>query len=279
MPEAVALRHLLHFGAGIGDGHEPASRFLSAHGPLHTLKEVLFEDVGLERRSGLAGNDEESFRQIDPLFERLHLRRIGRVKHVQAREARHVAKSLRQNFRTEARSTHPQKENVGKPLALHFAGQLLERIAMSDLALDNAQPAEPFRLVGACPKRCVALPQPADFVRGAPLLYVHLDRVRERVRELEGQLADHRRTGVAELFFTASSSLSNASAKRRTPSSVSLSVTSFIEMPTAATVCMILAAPARSSVRLGRGWPCSRKASNVAGGIVFTVSGPINSST
>src|SRR5271166_945355 len=58
-----------------------------------------------------------------------------------------------------------------------------------------------------------------------------------------------------ELFSTASSNLSNASAKRRTPSSVSLSVTSFIEIPSLARVCMVRSADSTSSVRLARGCP------------------------
>jgi hypothetical protein len=57
------------------------------------------------------------------------------------------------------------------------------------------------------------------------------------------------------LFATAASSLSKASAKSLTPSSVSLSVTSLIEIPARAKSSMVFCAPVTSSVRLLRRCP------------------------
>ena len=79
-------------------------------------------------------------------------------------------------------------------------------------------------------------------------------------------------------FSTAFSSFPKASEKSCTPSMRSLSVTSFMEIPTSASVAIVSAANSTSSTRLARGRPWSRNASKVAGGIVLTVSGPISSS-
>jgi len=76
--------------------------------------------------------------------------------------------------------------------------------------------------------------------------------------------------------------LSGAAQRRRElaqASSKSVSVTVFMEMPARSTASIVSAAFSRSSVRLMRSRPCSRKALKVAGGMVFTVEGPISSST
>jgi len=85
--------------------------------------------------------------------------------------------------------------------------------------------------------------------------------------------------GAAKRLETAAISLTNASAKSLTASSSSLSVAAFIEMPTFSSVCIVSCASSRFSSRLARQRPWSRNASNVAGGIVLTVSLPISSST
>ena len=63
---------------------------------------------------------------------------------------------------------------------------------------------------------------------------------------------------------TALSSLSNASVKSRTPSSVSRWVTSAMEIPAASSFCIASNASPTSSSRLGHGCPWSRKASKCA---------------
>ncbi len=87
---------------------------------------------------------------------------------------------------------------------------------------------------------------------------------------------------VDSVFFrepVAFRSCAKASTNWRRPSSNSASVTVFMEMPARSTASMVSAAFSRSSVRLMRSLPCSRKALKVAGGMVFTVEGPISSST
>ena len=51
LPKTVALGDLLHLRARIGDGDEPAARFLRADELLDAVEEVLLEDVRLERRA------------------------------------------------------------------------------------------------------------------------------------------------------------------------------------------------------------------------------------
>ena len=76
-----------HVGARIGDGDEAASGYLGAKGLLHALEEILLVDVRFERAAGFAGNDEESFRQIDLFFDVADLRRVSRVVDVETRVA------------------------------------------------------------------------------------------------------------------------------------------------------------------------------------------------
>ncbi len=85
--------------------------------------------------------------------------------------------------------------------------------------------------------------------------------------------------GARQLASTAASSSAKASENRRTPSASSRSVTSFKETSSSARASSVACAPARPASSESRNRPCSRKASYVAGGIVFTVSGPMSSST
>src|ERR1035438_3064861 len=102
MEKAIRLRHLLHLRFRIGDCHEVASDFHCTHSLPRALKKILFEDVRFERAARLAGNDKERLRNIDLMLERLHLRGIGRIEHVQDREVSDSAERLAQDFRTQA---------------------------------------------------------------------------------------------------------------------------------------------------------------------------------
>ena len=44
---------------------------------LHAIKEILLENIGLERATRFAGDDAERFCQIDLVFDGLDLSRIG----------------------------------------------------------------------------------------------------------------------------------------------------------------------------------------------------------
>ena len=130
-----------------------ANRLLSA------FKEILFEDIGFESTSGLAGDDEQRLRNVDLVLERFHLRRIGRIEHMQVRKLRNPAKSHPQNFGTKARTAHPQKENVLKTAEMNFLREFLQFVLMRGLLFNNVEPAEPLRFVVAGPEARVAIPQ------------------------------------------------------------------------------------------------------------------------
>ena len=83
--EAIAFGHLLHLRSGIGDRHDVTSRLGLAHHLLEPIEEVRKEDVGLERTARLARDEHERGTQVDGVVEALHLRRVGRVQHVQTR--------------------------------------------------------------------------------------------------------------------------------------------------------------------------------------------------
>ena len=75
--EVIALGHLLHLGAGIGDGDEVLAGFILADSLLHAIEEILLEDIWFQRAAGLAGDDAQRFCQINLVFNGLDLRRIG----------------------------------------------------------------------------------------------------------------------------------------------------------------------------------------------------------
>ena len=116
--EAIGLGDLLHLRSGIGDGDEAAARFVRADGLLHALEEILLENVGLERGAGLAGDDEQGLRQIDFVFERLDLRRIGGIEHVQFGEAGDLAEGLAQHFGAKTGSAHAEQQDIGEVFLL-----------------------------------------------------------------------------------------------------------------------------------------------------------------
>jgi hypothetical protein len=78
---------------------------------------------------------------------------------------------------------------------------------------------------------------------------------------------------------TAFSSFAKGSTNFLRPSSRRSAVTLASEMPAFSSESRVARAAAGSSSRLARARPWSRKAASVSGGTVFTVSGPISSST
>jgi hypothetical protein len=106
--EAIGFRDFLHLGAGIGDRDEVAASFLRAHHLLGPLEKVLLENVGLERRAGLARDYEQSFRRVYLAIESLNLCGIGGVEYMKLWEARDAAEGLCQHLGAEARSSHAE---------------------------------------------------------------------------------------------------------------------------------------------------------------------------
>ena len=134
--------------------------------PAGAFIEILLVDVGLQRRAGLAGDDEQGARQIDFGLDRPNLRGIGGVEHVQARKSGNVAERERQHLRAQTGAAHAEQDRVGKTFAFDLLREGM--IALELIGADAVEPAEPAILVGAGPQRFVAPPEPADIIRAAP---------------------------------------------------------------------------------------------------------------
>src|SRR5579872_817971 len=108
MQEMIVLRYLLHLRPRIGNGDKVAACLRGPHNLFGSLKEILLEDIRLERAARFAGNDEQRFRDVDLMFERLYLRGIGGIQNVESRELRNPSERHPQYFRAKARSPHAQ---------------------------------------------------------------------------------------------------------------------------------------------------------------------------
>jgi hypothetical protein len=144
--EFIPRRYFLHFRSGIGDRKEAAAVAAAA------FVEILLIYVGLQRRAGLAGDNEQRALHIDLGFNRPDLRGIGGVEHVQPRESLNLAERQRQHLRTQAGAAHAEQENVAKPALANVGGDLAKLLNIGQLLVDNVQPAHPLALVFSGPQ-------------------------------------------------------------------------------------------------------------------------------
>ena len=117
------------------------------------------------------------FVEIDPAFDRLDLRRVGGIEHVQLREAGDLAEGHAHDLRTEARSAHAQQQRMFEPRRLDLLGDALQVLDVRQLVVGDAQPAQPVGFVGAGPQRGVAAPQPPHLLLLLPVIDGGADRV------------------------------------------------------------------------------------------------------
>src|ERR1700740_780332 len=137
---------------------------------------------------------------------------------------------------------------------LHVRGDLRERADVRGLFFGDGEPAEPIALVRSGPERSILLPEARNFIVFFPVFEGRAHRARELIRQFVGLFVNaHARTPA--FLPTASSRVLKASANSLTPSTIRLSVTSFMEIPALARSAMIFAAPSTFSVRLGRSLP------------------------
>src|SRR5258708_27234852 len=137
---------------------------------------------------------------------------------------------------------------------LNVCSNLLQSVSVRELLFGNGEPAEPITLVRPTQERSILLPKPRDFIIPLPIFERYSDRPRKRTGQLVGlAVQTHARTPA--FLPTASSRVLKASANSLTPSTISLSVTSFMEIPAFARSAMVFAAPSTFSVRLGRSLP------------------------
>ena len=123
-------------------------------------------------------------REIDLGLDRPDLRRIGRIEHEQLRRSGDRAERLLPDFGTQTRAAHPEQERVCEAFRCDLLLEVEQRLHPFDLLVDDAEPSDPARLVGARPQRCVAGEQPARAavrVPGLePLRHLRLKRCRDR---------------------------------------------------------------------------------------------------
>jgi hypothetical protein len=162
------LCHLLQLRAGIGDGEKATAGFLRANDLLDAVEEILLENVGLERRSRFARDDEERVLQIDLVLERLHLGRVGRIEYVKLRIAADLSEGLFQHFGTQTRSPHAQQQDIGEARVPGHFGNAGHALDMTQLIIGNPKPAEPLPLVPAGPQRRIPTPELPHFPMDTP---------------------------------------------------------------------------------------------------------------
>ena len=274
--KALLLGQLLELGAGVGDRDEASRGLLGADRLPHALEEVLLEDVRLERRAGLARDDEDGAGEVELALARAHLRGVGGVEDAQLGMAVTARESERQQLRAEARAAHAEQEHVLEAgLLRRRARSRSSRSECASWSSATSEPAEPVRLVRPRPERRGRRPT-GGFTLAPDCQSSIVSRTSVSISG--GRLARWRRCACGRfapaLPAIAANSFWKAWANRSTPSAVSLSVISSSEMPSSSSAASVSRAPATSSSRLARGRPCRRKASNVAGGTVSTVSRP-----
>src|SRR5215471_10873169 len=225
-----------------------AACLLRSYGLFRSLKKVLLENVRLERAPTLAGDDEQSLADVNLLLKRLDLRGVRRIEHMQLGKPGNRSKGHPQHFRTEAGSSHAEQQHVLESGLFYLFRDVLQLFALRNLFFDDIEPAQPLGFVFARPERGVTLPQTFHFSAGLPLAQGGFHRSGQRLREGGLESAHTCFPFVCVLFDMASSNFVKASANSFTPSSVSLSVTSFIEMPAFARSAMTFWASGKSSV-------------------------------
>lgn len=137
---------------------------------------------------------------------------------------------------------------------LHHAESVLlprnRQLGWLDIVDEQIAHREPAGFVTSRPQGSVFLPQTLHLAACLPLGHGGLYRGGQLVRKGSLQSAHAYWPFRCVFFSTAASSLVKASANSLTPSSVSLSVTSFIGMPAFAKLSITFCAPCASSVRL-----------------------------
>ncbi len=157
VPEPIALGDLLQLRAGIGDGDEARSRLARRRPPLRALEEILLQDIRLERAAGLARHDEERSGRIDRAFDGPDLRRIGRIEHQQLGAAGLLPERLGQHLRSEARSAHAEKQDVGEALLPDVRRPGL-RARRSGLRCSSTMSSQPSHFASSAPVQSAASP-------------------------------------------------------------------------------------------------------------------------
>src|SRR6202162_784305 len=142
----------------------------ATHRLLDPFEEILFEDVRLERRAGLTGDDENRIANVNFVLESFHLSGIGGIQHKQFRVAVNLPESHLENFRTQAGPTHAEQEGMLETCCLHIGRDIREMLLVGELILGDAEPSQPLSFVRSSPQGCIASPQAAHLACHFPIL-------------------------------------------------------------------------------------------------------------
>ena len=102
MAEALVLGEMMDLRAGVGDGDKAAAHLVGADNLPGAFPEVLLEDVWFEGSTRFTRNDEERVGEVELLFDRSYLGRIGGIEHEQLGKAVDLAEGKLHHFGTEA---------------------------------------------------------------------------------------------------------------------------------------------------------------------------------
>src|SRR5215472_4916647 len=189
MQKAVALCDLLHLRTWVGNRNELTAGLAGADRLSGAFKEILLEDVRLERAARFAGNDEKGFCDLDLMFKGFDLRGVGRVQDVQHRKTRQVSEGHTQDFRAQTRSSHAEQQHVLKAARLNLLRELLQLIVLSNLLFDDVQPSQPLRFVVPRPQARVAIPKTLYLSSRLPFRNGRVYRRSQRFRQRSLQSA------------------------------------------------------------------------------------------
>ena len=147
--KALFGRDLLQRRAGIGHRDETMAGLVGADGLGDAGEEIILHHVRFGGAAGFAGDDEHGIGKVDLRLQAAHLRRIGRIEHVQLGKARLLCEGFGQHFRSKARSAHAEHYGIAEILPLHALPVIL---VIGDIGRGRTvEPAQPFVLVGAGP--------------------------------------------------------------------------------------------------------------------------------
>ena len=191
------------------------------------------------------------------LSNALDLRRIGGIEHVQLGKPGDLAEGHAQHFRAKAGSAHAQQQDVREAAALGVLGNLAKLVDAAR-SVRRVMPSQPSHLASSVPvhreaSRCHRR-RTLPVARQSSMVCFHgRARFGGKLCVCATDLGLRSRTCLD--LLDGGQQLSKASANSFTPSLVSLSVTSFMEMPACGEVVHGSRAPSMSSVRLWRSLP------------------------
>ena len=217
-------------------------------------------------------------------LDRLDLRGIGAVEHVEARPAAAAGRTSRPALRAQARSAHAEQHDVREAALLHVVGEALQPWRYRP-ARASTMSSQPSHLSSSAPVQSVL--SPAQSRRIVPSLrQASIFVVEGRLQSRQSRRAD-RSGGVIALDQRAPAPRDGAEQLVERVGELLHAVLDQLVGDLARARCRPLqrrrgsrARPSTScSMASGIAFPWSRNASIVAGGMVLTVSRPISAST